>query len=310
MAAGTAIDLKPNNQMPAWRKFLSSEKFAGYLFASPFIIGFLVFFAFPMLYSGYLAFHKWYVLDPAPRYVGMSNFTKLISDDFASLSLYNSAFYTIIAVPLQLIISFSLALALTQRVLFRNLYRAVFYLPIIVPLVAWAVVWQRMFHIEYGIFNEILSWFGVEPKAWLSTKELAKPAMIIMSLWYIGRQMVIFIAGLTSIPPSMLEAASIDGADGWRKITRIVLPLMTPFIFFNMVIAIVNSFQSFVPAAIMTDGGPENSTLFAILYLWRTGFEFGRMGYASTFAWEFFIIVVAFTIAQFYISQRWVYYEN
>lgn len=310
MAVGTAVGRTSVGKVPTWRKTLNSEWLAGYLFASPFIIGFLVFFAFPMLYSAYLAFHKWHVLDPAPRFVGMSNITRLIGDEFASLSLYNSAFYTVIAVPLQLIISFSLAMALTQKVLLRNLYRAVFYLPIIVPLVAWAVVWQRMFHIDYGIFNVILGWFGVQPRAWLSTTELAKPAMIIMSLWYVGRQMVIFIAGLTSIPPALLEAASIDGANGIRRITRIIVPLMTPFIFYNMVIAIVNSFQSFVPAAIMTEGGPENSTLFAVYYIWRTGFSFGRMGYASALAWEFFLIVVAFTLLQFYASRRWVYYEN
>ncbi|MEM7128369.1 MAG: sugar ABC transporter permease [Chloroflexota bacterium] len=309
MAVGTAVG-RPSKQTPTWQRVLNSEWLAGYLFAAPFIIGFLVFFAFPMFYSAYLAFHKWHVLDPAPRFTGMTNITRLFTDDFASLSLYNSAYYTIIAVPLQLIISFSLALALTQKVLLRNLYRAVFYLPIIVPLVAWAVVWQRMFHIDYGIFNVILSWFGVTPRAWLSTTELAKPAMIIMSLWYIGRQMVIFIAGLTSIPPALMEAASIDGANGFRRIIRIIVPLMTPYIFYNMVIAIVNSFQSFVPAAIMTEGGPENSTLFAVYYIWRTGFNFGKMGYASALAWEFFIIVVAFTLVQFYASRRWVYYEN
>ena len=285
------------------------EWLAGYLFASPFIIGFLVFFAFPMIYSAWLAFHRWDLLS-TPRFIGLANFQKLIDDPLAGLSLYNSAFYTIIAVPVQLVISFCLALALTQKVMFKNFYRAVFYLPIIIPLVAWAVVWQRMFHIDYGMFNVVLGWFGIESRAWLSTRELAKPAMIIMSFWYIGRQMVIFIAGLTSIPDQLLEAASIDGANGLRRITRIVLPLMTPYIFYNMVIAIVNSFQSFVPAAIMTDGGPENATLFAVFYIWRQGFDFFNMGYASTLAWEFFIIVVGFTLAQFFISQRWVHYEN
>ncbi|MCB0099505.1 MAG: sugar ABC transporter permease, partial [Caldilineaceae bacterium] len=213
-----------------------NEWVAGYLFASPFIIGFLVFFAFPMLYSAWLTFYDWDLLS-APRFVGLDNFRKIVSDPLANLSLYNSAFYTIIAVPIQLVISFTLALALTQPVRFRDFYRSLFYLPIIVPLVAWAVVWQRMFHIDYGMFNIILSWFGVEPRAWLSTTSLAKPAIIIMSFWYIGRQMVIFIAGLTSIPPALLEAASIDGASGFRRIWSVVLPLMTPFIFYNLVIA-------------------------------------------------------------------------
>lgn len=291
------------------RKALHSESLAGYLFASPFILGFLIFFAFPMVYSAWLVFQDWDLLSP-PRYAGLKNIVKLVEDPLAGLSLWNSAYYTVIAVPIQLLISFSLALALTQPVLFREFYRAVFYLPIIVPLVAWAVVWQRMFHIDYGMFNIALSWLGFEPKAWLSTTTLSKPAMIIMSLWYIGRQMVIFIAGLTAIPPTLLEAASIDGANGFRRIVSVVVPLMTPFIFYNMVIAIVNSFQSFVPAAIMTEGGPENSTLFAVYYIWRQGFQFFNMGYASTLAWEFFIIVVGFTVAQFYISRRWVYYES
>ena len=286
-----------------------SEWIAGYLFASPFIIGFLIFFAYPMVYSLYLAFHKWDLLS-SPRFVGTANFTKMFSDSVANLSLYNSAYYTIFAVPIQLVISFSLALFLTQALRGRNFYRAGFYLPIIIPLVAWSVVWQRMFHVEFGIVNIPLQWLGIEPKAWLFEVELAKPAMIIMSFWYIGRQMVIFIAGLGSIPDTMLEAASIDGAGPFRRLWHIVIPMMTPFIFYNLVIAIVNSFQSFIPSIIMTDGGPQNSTLFAVLNIYRNGFQFFKMGYASTLAWEFFIIIVGFTVAQFYISKRWVYYEN
>ena len=286
-----------------------SEWIAGYLFASPFIIGFTVFFAFPMVYSAWLAFHKWDLLSP-PRFIGFANFTRMFNDPLANLSLYNSAFYTILAVPVQLVISFTLAMILVQKIRARDFYRAGFYLPIIVPLVAWSVVWQRMFHIQYGIFNIILSWFGIPGQPWLTEPTLAKPALIIMSFWMIGRQMVIFIAGLTSIPQPLLEAASIDGANAFRRTISVVVPLMTPFIFYNMVIAIVNSFQSFIPAAIMTDGGPENATLFAVLHIYRQGFQFFNMGYASALAWELFVIVVGFTVLQFYISRRWVYYES
>jgi ABC-type sugar transport system permease subunit len=290
-------------------KSLLREWIAGYLFASPFIIGFLVFTAYPMIYSIYLAFHKWDLLTP-PKYVGLGNVAKLISDPIAKLSLYNSAYYTILAVPIQLIISFALALALTQPIKLRNLYRSGFYLPIIVPLVASAVVWQRVFSPEYGILNVVLSWFGVPAQKWLFEPALAKPAFIFMSFWMIGRQMVIFIAGLGNIPETLYEAANLDGAGWWARLFSVTIPLMTPLIFYNMVIAIVNSFQIFIPALIMTDGGPQNATLFAVLNIYRQGFQYFNMGYAAALAWEFFLIVVGFTIAQFFMSERWVYYEQ
>ncbi len=285
------------------------EWLAGYLFASPFIVGFLVFTAYPMAYAVWLAFHRWDLLTP-PKFIGLANITKMLSDPIANLSLYNSAYYTIFAVPIQLIISFALAMALTQALRGRDFYRAGFYLPIIVPLVASAVVWQRVFSPDYGILNEIIGWFGFEPRKWLFDPALAKPAFIFMSFWMIGRQMVIFIAGLGNIPESLYEAASLDGAGPLTRLFKVTIPLMTPLIFYNLVIAIVNSFQSFIPALIMTDGGPSNATLFSVLNIYRQGFQYFNMGYASALAWEFFLIVVGFTIAQFYISNRWVYYEQ
>jgi len=285
------------------------EWLAGYLFASPFILGFLAFMAFPMLYSVFIAFNKWDLLTP-PHFIGLKNFVEILRDDRVNLSLYNSAYYTIFAVPIQLVISFSLAMALTQRVKFRDLYRAGFYMPIIVPVVASSVVWQRVFHPEFGIMNVALGWFGISPQKWLYDPALAKPAFIFTSFWMIGRQMVIFIAGLGNIPQSLLEAASIDGAGPWGRVRHVTLPLMTPLIFYNMVIAIINSFQTFIPAMIMTQGGPENATLFIVLNIYRHAFEYFHMGYAAAMAWELFVIVVGFTIAQFYLSRRWVYYEE
>ena len=285
------------------------EWLQGYMFAAPFLIGFAAFIAFPMLYSIYLMFQKWDLLSP-PVFVGFRNIQRVLTDELALKSLYNSAFYTIFAVPFQMVISFTLAMALTQKIKLRSIYRAGFYLPIIIPIVATAVVWQRVFHPDFGILNEVLAWFGIKPIKWLLDPNLAKPAFIFMSFWMIGRQMVIFIAGLGNIPVQLLEAAQIYGAGKLRTIFNITIPLMTPLIFYNMVIAVINSFQTFVPALIMTDGGPENSTLFVVLNIYRNGFQFFNMGYASALAWEFFIIVVGFTIAQFYISNRWVYYES
>jgi multiple sugar transport system permease protein len=290
---------------PAQRR----EWLEGYLFAAPFLIGFTVFVAFPMLYSIWLMFQRWDLLS-APELVGFKNIQRAFTDELALKSLFNSAIYTIFAVPVQLVISFSLAYALTQRIKFRSLYRAGFYLPIIIPIVATAVVWQRVFHPDFGILNNVLGWFGIPPQAWLLKPELAKPAFIFMSFWMIGRQMVIFIAGLGNIPTSLLEAAQIDGAGRFKTILKITVPLMTPLIFYNMVIAIINSFQTFVPSLIMTDGGPENSTLFVVLNIYRNGFQFFNMGYASALAWQLFSIVIGLTIVQFYASNRWVYYES
>jgi len=299
-------------QAPARRKRVSwltvREWLEGYFFASPFIIGFLVFTAFPMLYSIWLSFQKWDLLSP-PIFVGLQNFVKVFTDPDANLSLYNSAYYTFLAVPFQLVIAFVLALALSQPLKFRDLYRAGFYLPIIVPIVASAVVWQRVFHPEVGILNNVLGWVGIPPQNWLFDANLAKPAFIFMSFWMIGRQMVIFIAGLGNIPQSMYEAASIDGANNWHQFRKITLPMISPSIFFNLVIGIIGSFQVFTTAFVATNGGPQNATLFYVLYLYRNAFEYFKMGYASALAWMLFIIVLVLTMIQFRVAKAFVYYE-
>ena len=237
------------------------EWLEGYLFAAPFLIGFTAFVAFPMLFSIWLMFQKWDLLSP-PVFVGLRNVQRALTDELALKSLYNSAFYTILAVPFQLVISFALALALTQPVKLRSIYRAGFYLPIIIPVVATAVVWQRVFHPDFGILNEALGWFGIPPQKWLLDPNLARPAFIFMSFWMIGRQMVIFIAGLGNIPVQLLEAAQIDGAGRLRTLFGIVVPLMTPLIFYNMVIAIINSFQTFVPSLITVKSAESRTMLF------------------------------------------------
>ncbi len=303
----TAEAPKRRFKMPS--RMVLQEWLEGYLFASPFIIGFLAFIAFPMLYSIWLAFQRWNLLGD-PQFIGFANIVKMLTAERANWSLFVSGYYTVFAVPLQLIIAFLLALALTQNIRFRDLYRSGFYLPIIIPLVAWSVVWQRVLHPEFGILNDALSWVGIPPQPWLFDPNLAMPAFIFMSLWMIGRFMVIFIAGLGNIPPTLMEAASLDGANAWKRLWHVTIPLMSPLIFFNGIMGIINSFQTFIPAKIMTDGGPENATLFAVLNIYNEGFKFFNMGYAAALAWEFFIIVMLFTAVQFYMSRRWVHYED
>ena len=194
-----AVSAERKNRFQLPSRLVLVEWLQGYFFASPFIIGFLVFTAFPMIFSIWMAMHRWDLIGE-PQFIGIKNITRLLTDERSLYSLYNSAYYTLFAVPIQLVISFALAMALTQKIKFRDVYRSGFYLPIIIPLVAWSVVWQRVLHPEFGIINEILGWFGIPGQPWLFNPILAKPAFIFMSFWMIGRQMVIFIAGLGNIP--------------------------------------------------------------------------------------------------------------
>jgi multiple sugar transport system permease protein len=281
----------------------------GYLFASPFIVGFVLWIAYPMLYSVWLVLHDWDLLTP-PRFAGLKNVNALLSDQLVGVSLANTAVYSFVGVPLHLTAAFLLALLLNQQLRGQAIYRTAFYLPSITPIVATAVLWSRIFHEQYGLLNDVLGLFGVPAQQWLFQPELAKPALIMVGFWSIGPAMVIFLAGLQNVPPALLEAASIDGAGPLRRFWYVVVPMISPVILFNLVIGIIHSFQVFALALVMTDGGPQNATLFAVLYLYRNAFQYFRMGYASTFAWVLFLIIVGLTLVQFAVARRWVYYEE
>jgi multiple sugar transport system permease protein len=285
------------------------EWIEGYLFAAPFILGFGLWVAYPMGYSIWLVAHSWDLISP-PRFVGAANIEALLGDPSVPLMLWNTAVFALIGVPLHLIFAFVLAMLLNLPFRGRALFRTAFYLPSITPLVATAVLWSRIFHAEFGILNEVIGAVGVPPQKWLFQPELAKPALILMGFWTVGPQMVIFLAGLQSVPASLLEAASIDGAGPFSRFRHIVLPMMSPVILFNLVVGIIASFQIFGTVLIMTDGGPQNATLVAVLYIYRNAFQYFRMGYASTLAWLLFLIIVGFTALQFYLARRWVYYEE
>ena len=281
----------------------------GYLFAAPFIIGFVVFIAFPMGWALLLSFQKYNLLAP-PSFVGMENISRLFSDPKVGLSLWNTAYFAVISVPLQLALAFACALLLNQPLRGRNFYRTALYLPVVVPIVVSAFIWQRAYHPEFGIINEALGWFGIPPQAWLFEPALAKPALIFMRIWVMGTQMVIFLAGLQHVPATLLEAAALDGAGAWSKFWHVTVPFLTPVIFFNLTVGIIGNFQVFAPALIMTKGGPEDATLFMVLYIYRTAFEYSRLGYAAALSWVLFLVIVVLTILQFRLSGRWVYYET
>lgn len=285
------------------------EAWEGRLFALPFILGFIIWWAYPLGYSIYLVFMDWDLLS-TPNFVGFDNIQELFVDDSVGISLYNTAYYTFIGVPLQMLVALGLALLLNVQIRGLAVYRTLLYLPAMTPIVASAVVWLQIFHAEFGILNNMLGSIGIPPVNWLFEPAAAKPAFILMTLWAVGPQMIIFLAGLQGVPTSLYEAAQIDGANIRQQFFNVTLPMISSITFFNLVVGIIASFQVFVNAFIMTNGGPQNATLFVVLYLYRNGFQYFKMGYASAVAWMLFVIIVFFTIVQFRLANRWVYEEG
>lgn len=285
------------------------ERRDAYLFILPWMIGFLLFTAGPMIGSLYISFTRWEIVTPSV-WVGLDQYQKLFTDDRFYLSLWNTAYYVFLGVPLHLFLALMAALAMNMNLRGIRLFRTLYYVPSLTPAVANAILWMWIFHPQWGLANAILDWFGIEGLYWLQDPKLSKPSFIIMSFWTIGGQMVILLAGLKGIPQQLYEAAEIDGAGAFQKFLKVTLPLLTPALFFNLIIAIIGAFQVFTQAFIMTEGGPSYSTLFYLLYLYRAAFENFRMGYASAMAWVLFVIVLFFTLIQFRLSDRWVFYEG
>jgi multiple sugar transport system permease protein len=292
----------------AWRRRWS-EYLIGYFFVSPFIVGFLAFYAGPMVASAILAFLK-YDLITAPQFAGTANLERMVGDDLFYTALYNTAFYTVLAVPLQVSVALMLALALSIKIRGMAFFRTGFYLPSVTPAVAAVALWVWIYNPDYGLANALLRSVGLPGLGWLWDPTWSKPSLVIMSLWGVGTQMVVFLAGLQSVPAGLLEAAAIDGAGRLRKFWNVTIPILSPVILFNLVVGVINSFQVFTVAFIATDGGPRDTTLMYVLFLYREAFKNFRMGYASALAWTLFLVIMAFTLAQFTLARRWVHYES
>ena len=288
---------------------LRREAIEGFLCITPWLLGFLLFTAGPMIASVWLATTDYEILRPI-RFTGFANFTKAAHDPLFFKSLWNTAFYTVLYVPLHLITALLVALLLNVKVRGLSIYRVIYYVPSIMPAVASAFLWMWIFNPNYGLANALLHLFGLPPQKWIFDETLAKPSFVIMGLWGLGSAMLVFLAGLQGIDRVLYEAADIDGANSWTKFWRITLPMMTPVLFFNLIIGIIGSFQVFTTAFIATKGGPNNATLFYVLYIYRQGWEFAKMGYASALAWVLFIVVLLVTLVQFKLAGRWVYYET
>jgi multiple sugar transport system permease protein len=296
-----SITRKSNQRLSAMKL---KEWREGWLFASPFILGFLVFWLGPMLYSMFIVTQDWNLLS-VPKFSGMANILKLFKDPLLLKSIKATAIYTFAGVPLQIILALLLALALNTKLKGRVAYRTIFFLPTIVPVVAVALGWLQIFYPSGGLLNY---YFNLNVR-WLLNPRFALPALIIMSLWTIGTQLVICLAGLQNIPTELQDAAEVDGANNWQRFIHITIPMISPILLYLLIIGVINSFQVFSIALVMTNGGPMNSTLFMVLYIYTLGFKRFNMGYAATVAWLLFTTIMAFTIVQFKLADKWVFYE-
>jgi len=284
------------------------EELLGYLFILPWIIGVLVFALGPMAASFYFSLTK-YDIVTSPRFTDLANYRKAFFEDpLFWKSLGNTAYYALISVPLGLVSSFLLACLLNAQIRGMVVYRVIYYLPSIIPVVGSSVLWVWILNPRLGLLNLVLKLLGLPTQSWLGNPDLAKPSLILMSLWGIGGGMVIYLAGLQDVPVHLYEAATINGAGGWAKWRHITIPMMTPTIFYNLLMGIVGSFQVFTSAFIMTGGGPLKATYFYMLNLYHNAFRFFRMGYASALAWFLFVILMLLTLVVFSSSGRWVYY--
>lgn len=294
----------------AFKRWVRSPGFWGFLFITPWLLGFLIFSVGPMLVSFWLSFHKDDLATTS--YVGVENYRRLfLKDPLFWIAIRNTLEYALVAVPLGIAGSLGIAMLLNQRVKGIAVYRAFFYLPTMVPAVASALLWKWVFDADHGILNVILHTFGFGKPQWLQDDHWTMPAFILMSLWGVGgARMVIFLAGLQSISETYYEAARLDGAQAWQQFRYVTLPLLSPVMFFNLILGSIGAFQVFTSAYIMTGGGPNHGSLFYALYLYQNAFEYFKLGKASAMAWILFVILLGLTLFQFRVSRRWVHYEG
>ena len=294
------------------KKLFTHESLAALSFISPWAIGFFLLTAGPILVSIVYSFCRYDVLHPA-EFVGFENYISLFSEDLLFWkSLANTA-YMMIGVPLGMVAGLAIAMLLNTEIRGMRIYRTIFYLPAIVPVVASAILWIWVLNPEVGLINSFLRMIGIaDPPNWLQSASWglgSKSAIILMGLWSAGSGMIIWLAGLKGIPEHLYEAAEIDGAGSFTKFYNITLPMLSPYIFFNLIMGIIGTMQVFTQAYIMTEGGPDDSTLFYAYYLFNNAFRYFKMGYASALAWILFLVILALTLLQLKLAPRWVHYE-
>jgi len=292
------------------RSLYSNEAKWGIILALPAILGFLIWTLGPMIASFVLGFTDWNVVS-TPHFIGTGNFKRMFVEDFIfKKSIYATVYYSVGSVIASIIFAFIIALLLNQKVKGLPLFRTIFYLPSITPAIASAMLWIWLFNPDFGLLNQILQRFGLPRLLWIYDEKQVIPSLIFMSIWGMGGMMVIFLAGLQGVPQELYEAVEIDGGNWWHRFRYVTIPMMTPTIFFNLVMAIIGSFQVFTSAYIMTSGGPNYASMFYVYYIYLSAFRYGQMGYACALAIILFLIILSFTLVVFKSSPYWVYYES
>jgi multiple sugar transport system permease protein len=303
-SVGAGVPTRPRRSKQRIR-----DNIAGFLFISPWLIHFFGLIAFAMAFSLGISLTETDLLTGF-RFIGFENYTRMWSDPLFWKSLKVTAYYTFALVPTSIIISLIIALLMNQKIAGIGIWRTIFYLPSIVQGVAVAVLWGFVLNPRFGLINAGLKMIGITGPQWLFSEQWAVPGLIIMGLWGAGGAMLLYLAGLQGIPTTLYEAAEIDGANGFRRFLHITVPMLTPTIYFNLLINIIGSFQVFTQSYVMTGGGPNNATLTQVLYLYRKGFINFEFGYASALAWALFLLIMVFTVLVVRSSESWVYYEG
>jgi multiple sugar transport system permease protein len=276
--------------------------------AMPWMLGFVLFTAGPMLFGLYASLTRWDIISP-PRWVGLGNYTRMLSgeDRFFERSLWVTLKYTAMSMPLHLVLNFVLASLLNMKLKGTNFFRSVFYLPYILPVVASAVLWSWVFNADHGLLNYGLSLIGIQGPGWLADTRWALPSIVLMNVQYVGWGMIVMLAGLQRVPEELYEAAQLDGANRWQLMRHVTLPIVSSVVFFLVVTHINSSFQTFTQAFLMTRGGPNYATYFYMLHIYNEAWGSYRMGYASALAWVLFLIIVGLTVLHFRLARLWVY---
>ena len=293
------------------KKILNKQKFWGYVFVSPWVMGFLIFGAYPIIMSLYYSLCQYDVLR-VPQFIGLRNYNELLfHDNYFWDSIWNTLYYLILRTPLVIIGSLLLAVLVNNSLKGMKFFRTVYFMPSIISGVILSVLWMWLLNPEYGLINITLGFFGIQGPLWLVDPVWSKPAIILMSIWSIGGgRMLVFLAALQSIPAQLYEALELDGGGWWNKFRFLIVPSVSPVIFLWTIIEVIFALQVFVEAYVMTKGGPLNSTLFYNLYLYNKAFDDFDMGYASAMAWLLFIIAMVITYIQFKMSKKWVHYSG
>jgi multiple sugar transport system permease protein len=282
----------------------------GVLLAMPAMLGYLLFVIGPIIASFVIGLTDWKI-GSDPAFVGLANYQHMFTqDELFGKSLFTTAYYALGAVPLGLILAFGVAMLLNQRVRGKSVFRTIFYLPVLVPTVANNILWLWLFNPEFGLLNQGLRGLGLPGSQWIYDEASVIPSLILMSAWGFGNAAVIFLAGLQGVPTHLYEAVEVDGGNAWHKLRYVTLPMMTPTIFFNLVLGLIGTFQVFNEAYVMTGGGPSDASLFYVFYIYRTAFSQSNLGYASALAWALFVIVLIVTLLVFRSARSWVYYEG